>query len=295
MGNIQARLTILFLGAFLLALASAAIAEDGKKSITIEEKKTGKKLQITICEDAAGEPADVKSLEEAQRNLHSVQQKDTLEKELTNLPGSFYDNLHFRIDEELELILRNPPKPNPENLRNGPDYSDFPSILIRYPVKVRTAPAKHASTKATAKDPRRRSLAARGGYTRKVVEIDISPIILKYAVMYDVDPWLVKAIIEVESNYRPLACSRAGARGLMQLMPRTAARLGVKDIYDPEQNIAGGTRYIKAMLDHFNNDPQLAIAAYNAGPGSVQKYKGIPPYQETQRYVVKVLNAWGKK
>jgi soluble lytic murein transglycosylase-like protein len=113
--------------------------------------------------------------------------------------------------------------------------------------------------------------------------------------MYDVDPWLVKAIIEVESNYRPLACSRAGARGLMQLMPRTAARLGVKDIYDPEQNIAGGTRYIKAMLDHFNNDPQLAIAAYNAGPGSVQKYKGIPPYQETQRYVVKVLNAWGKK
>ncbi len=119
---------------------------------------------------------------------------------------------------------------------------------------------------------------------RTWVEVDLNPIILKYAKIWGVDPLLVEIVICHESGFNPNAVSPVGAMGLMQLMPTTASGLGVYDAFDVEQNIAGGTRYIASQLERFNSVP-LALAAYNAGPGAVMQYGGVPPYSETQYYV----------
>ena len=115
------------------------------------------------------------------------------------------------------------------------------------------------------------------------------PEILKASQRYSVDYNLVKAVIKAESNFNPKAVSRAGARGLMQLMPQTANLLQVNDSFHPEDNIDGGVRYLRYLLNLYNDNLQLALAAYNAGENAVFKYRGIPPYQETQTYVQRVL------
>lgn len=101
------------------------------------------------------------------------------------------------------------------------------------------------------------------------------------------DPNLVKAMVKAESGFKPKAVSPKGAMGLMQLMPETAEGLGVKDPFDPEENVTGGVKFLKGLLKEFK-DPEKAIAAYNAGPGAVKRYKGVPPYEETKQYVSKV-------
>jgi soluble lytic murein transglycosylase-like protein len=111
---------------------------------------------------------------------------------------------------------------------------------------------------------------------------------------YNVDADLVKAVIQNESNYDPNAVSSAGALGLMQLMPATAANLGVENPMDPEENIEGGVKLLRELLNQFGGNLTNVVAAYNAGAGAVQQYGGIPPYQETQTYVNRVLSTYGK-
>lgn len=113
--------------------------------------------------------------------------------------------------------------------------------------------------------------------------------ILQTACRYQVDPALIKAIIMAESGYNTKAVSKKGAKGLMQLMPKTAYALGIEDIFDPHQNITGGVRYFKQMVNRFNGDVNLALAAYNAGSRNVRNYKGVPPFKATRYYIEKVL------
>jgi soluble lytic murein transglycosylase-like protein len=114
-------------------------------------------------------------------------------------------------------------------------------------------------------------------------------LILLNARAHDVPPALVKAVIAAESLFDADAISRAGAQGLMQLMPDTARQLGVQDPFQPDENVDGGTRYLRAMLDRYG-DMTRALAAYNAGPTAVDHYRGVPPYPETRDYVTRVLN-----
>jgi soluble lytic murein transglycosylase-like protein len=113
-------------------------------------------------------------------------------------------------------------------------------------------------------------------------------IITTLAEAHGVDPMLVRALIQVESNYRPTARSRKGAMGLMQLMPSTARQYNVRNPYDPKANVAAGVKHLKALLDRWGT-VTLALAAYNAGEGAVEKFNGIPPYRETRNYVTRIL------
>ncbi|MEW6281534.1 MAG: lytic transglycosylase domain-containing protein [Candidatus Eremiobacterota bacterium] len=118
---------------------------------------------------------------------------------------------------------------------------------------------------------------------------DFDSMIKQASRTHNVDESLIRAVIKQESAYDPKATSHCGAMGLMQLMPETAADLGVADAYDPYQNIMGGTKYLRQLLDRFNGNMTRAIAGYNAGPGAVEQHGGIPPYPETQNYVACVL------
>jgi Transglycosylase SLT domain len=120
----------------------------------------------------------------------------------------------------------------------------------------------------------------------------LDSLINKYAGAYGVDPALVRAVMRNESDFNPGAVSPKGAQGLMQLMPGTASLMGVRDPFDPEQNIAGGVGYLRHCLDRFGHNVPLAVAAYNAGPEAVAKYCNIPPYQETQLFVNHVLGTY---
>lgn len=125
--------------------------------------------------------------------------------------------------------------------------------------------------------------------TKRASKSEIIGIINEVSNKYDVDPKLIEALVKQESGFNPNAKSKAGALGLMQLMPSTAKGLGVTDPMDVRQNIEGGVKYVKSMLDRFNGNVILALAAYNAGPNAVKRYDGVPPYKETQNYVRSIL------
>ena len=126
-------------------------------------------------------------------------------------------------------------------------------------------------------------------------EIPYGALIYAKSKKYDVDPALVAAVIEQESRFKPRARSHVGARGLMQLMPRTGRWMGARDLYSPEQNVDAGVKYIKYLDKRFDGDLKKIIAAYNGGEGNVKRYNGIPPFRETRQYVKKVLNNYDKR
>lgn len=120
-------------------------------------------------------------------------------------------------------------------------------------------------------------------------EEELEPVIRRFSRQHQLHPALIRAIIKAESDFDPRAVSRAGAIGLMQLMPQTAVKLDVRDLYDPEDNIGGGTKYLRQLLDRFRGNLPLALAAYNAGERVIDRYRTLPPIDETRQYVRKVL------
>ncbi len=147
----------------------------------------------------------------------------------------------------------------------------------------------HFSTKKVNEKYRRIKLWKNKTFVRDLEAGKYDDFIVSMGRKYHLDPPLIKAVIRAESAWNPRAISRAGAQGLMQLMPGTSKNLDVDDPFDPGQNIEAGSRYLRLMLDKFNGDLIKALAAYNAGPGAVEKYGGVPPYRETRNYIKRVL------
>ncbi len=131
--------------------------------------------------------------------------------------------------------------------------------------------------------------AARSGAVKNAPgKVDLDVLIRRLSERYELAPDLVRAVIRQESAYDPFAVSAKGAQGLMQLMPGTARRFGVQDVFDPAENVLGGVKYLRHLLDRYEGDTRLALAAYNAGEGAVDRYQGIPPYAETRDYVQRI-------
>jgi hypothetical protein len=139
------------------------------------------------------------------------------------------------------------------------------------------------------------SVAQKPGSPASAKETRYDPIINKYADSYRLDASLIRSMMAQESNFNARAVSPKGARGLMQLMPATAADLGVRNIHDPEENIKGGMKYMRSLLDKFDNNLVLSLAAYNAGPNLVERIRRVPNYRETQDYVRTITARYGKK
>jgi soluble lytic murein transglycosylase len=139
-------------------------------------------------------------------------------------------------------------------------------------------------------DPRYRKIDIESTrYHTTLSERELEPVIRRHSSRQQLHPALIRAVIKAESNFDPRAVSRAGAIGLMQLMPQTALRMDVRDMYDPDDNVGGGTKYLRQLLDRFHGNLPLALAAYNAGENLVDRYQALPPIDETRQYVRKVL------
>jgi len=126
-------------------------------------------------------------------------------------------------------------------------------------------------------------------------KLQLSDVVQSASDRYRLDPDLVNSVIHAESGFNPNATSRKGAQGLMQLMPQTASKLGVSNRLDPQENVEAGTRYLRELLEMYNFDLVKALAAYNAGPGRVQQYGGVPPYRETRAYVSRIVKDFNRK
>ena len=162
-------------------------------------------------------------------------------------------------------------------------------------INANPGPAKLASTTKSRTNIYLPSELSLTGRSRPAMDVDrdgVEKLVREAAERHRMDPALVRAVIETESNWNPKAYSHKGAGGLMQLIPTTAQRYGAYDIFDPQQNIDAGVKYLRTLLERYNGNLDLALAAYNAGEGAVDRAHGVPSYRETRNYVQKVQNAY---
>jgi soluble lytic murein transglycosylase-like protein len=213
-----------------------------------------------------------------------VRLKDGNEKVVADLQGNFTGNTVFKLAQVL------------------PDryVSRELALFDQKWIATQEWPSEEALAKATEErrevffvEMSRISEAVRAEFFRE--EIPYGDLIYEKSKKYDVDPALVAAVIEQESRFRPRAKSPVGARGLMQLMPRTGRWMGARNLYDPEQNVDAGVKYIAYLDRRFKGDLKKIIAAYNGGEGNVMRYRGIPPFRETRTYVKKVMKNYDKR
>jgi soluble lytic murein transglycosylase-like protein len=190
--------------------------------------------------------------------------------------------LAYYVDESGRRVYVNPePKPEPPAQKQA---VTAPKRLPKKVAPVSTRPVNAVPTPVSYAPPASSEANARQS---------LDAVVEQTARRHDVDVNLVKAMIHTESNSNPRAVSNKGALGLMQLMPFTARDLGVTNAFDPVQNVDGGVRYLKSLLTQFGGDLSRSLAAYNAGPGAVTRYGGVPPYRETQDYVKKIGDLYG--
>lgn len=186
---------------------------------------------------------------------------------------------HAQLDGRVRLFLT----PKEDN------YIEFPPEEIAEVVKVPDLPAQPASTEVSL------TASPGAGSNAKLSPADLHEMLTKAGQAHNLDVDLLASLIKAESGGNARAVSRAGAHGLMQLMPGTAAELGVKDSFKPDENVRGGSTYLDSLLTRFHDNLALALAAYNAGPAAVDKYRGIPPYRETVAYVARVIHEFNRR
>ena len=178
---------------------------------------------------------------------------------------------------------------------DGSSFIDVPTVEIEHFEAAPPEPAEDPASSPDAKAGKLRpaSVAKPGGVPPRPV--DLSRVVNDASGRYRLDPDLVNSVIKAESDFKVRAVSPKGAQGLMQLMPGTAAQLGVPNAFDPEANVDGGTRYLRELLERYNFDLVKALAAYNAGTHRVEQFGGVPPYYETRAYVAKIVKDFNKK
>lgn len=225
-----------------------------------------------------------------QRLLNSSGQAAAMQRaaQMNQYVNNFYNNRINQANniappanpnvQSFEKVLSSAQKVNFGNLLLNPE-----SMRVNAQI-VKTDPSDSLNTALMQAAAATNSTSAQNPTKNQIIDM-----VEQIANKHGVDDKLVKALIKQESGFNPKAKSKAGAMGLMQLMPATAKGLGVTDAYNPVQNVDGGVRYLKSMLQKYNGNIILALAAYNAGPGAVDKYDGVPPYKETQNYVKNIL------